>query len=74
MTVAITVIHVAVCFILISVILLQAGRGQGLTGASFGSGNVQDSGTSRLGIYIKTYRISILVYRNSRTGTGLESH
>lgn len=40
MTVAITVLHVLVCFILILVILLQAGRGQGLTGPSFGSGNV----------------------------------
>jgi preprotein translocase subunit SecG len=33
-------IHVIVCLVLIIVILLQAGRGQGLTGASFG-GNVQ---------------------------------
>ncbi len=41
MSIFITVIHVIVCFVLIGVILLQAGRGQGLTGASFGSGNVQ---------------------------------
>lgn len=40
MTVAITVLHIIVCFILILVILLQAGRGQGLTGPAFGSGNV----------------------------------
>lgn len=40
MTVAITALHVVVCFILILVILLQAGRGQGLAGPSFGSGNV----------------------------------
>ncbi len=40
MTVAITVLHVLVCFILILVILLQAGRGQGLTGPTFGSGDV----------------------------------
>ncbi len=33
-------IHIIVCLVLIVVILLQAGRGQGLTGASFG-GNVQ---------------------------------
>lgn len=34
-------IHVIVCFVLIIVILLQAGRGQGLTGGSFGGGSVQ---------------------------------
>ncbi|MBU9888538.1 MAG: preprotein translocase subunit SecG [Candidatus Omnitrophica bacterium] len=34
-------IHILVCFVLIIVILLQAGRGQGLTGSSFGGGNVQ---------------------------------
>lgn len=41
MSIFITIIHVIVCFVLIGVILLQAGRGQGLTGAAFGSGNVQ---------------------------------
>ena len=41
MTIILTILHVFVCFTLIAVILLQAGRGQGLTGASFGSGNVQ---------------------------------
>lgn len=40
MTIVITVIHVIVCFVLILVILLQAGRGQGLTGPAFGSGDV----------------------------------
>lgn len=41
MTIFLIAIHVIVCLILILVILLQAGRGQGLTGGSFGSGNVQ---------------------------------
>ncbi|MFA7254828.1 MAG: preprotein translocase subunit SecG [Candidatus Omnitrophota bacterium] len=40
MNMLIVCIHVIVCFVLIIVILLQAGRGQGLTGSSFG-GNVQ---------------------------------
>ena len=35
------ILHVAICFILITVILLQAGRGQGLSGANFSGGGVQ---------------------------------
>lgn len=41
MTLFLVTLHVIVCLILILVILLQAGRGQGLTGPSFASGNVQ---------------------------------
>lgn len=40
MNILVVCIHIVVCLVLIIVILLQAGRGQGLTGASFG-GNVQ---------------------------------
>jgi preprotein translocase subunit SecG len=40
MNILVVCIHVLVCLVLIIVILLQAGRGQGLTGSSFG-GNVQ---------------------------------
>lgn len=40
MNMLVVCIHIVVCFVLIIVILLQAGRGQGLTGSSFG-GNVQ---------------------------------
>ena len=40
MTIFVTTVHIIVCFVLIIVILLQAGRSQGLTGSSFG-GNVQ---------------------------------
>lgn len=40
MNILVVCLHIIVCFVLIIVILLQAGRGQGLTGASFG-GNVQ---------------------------------
>lgn len=38
MTILVTLIHVIVCIFLILVILLQAGRGQGLTTSSFGAG------------------------------------
>jgi len=41
MNILVVCIHVVVCLVLIIVILLQAGRGQGLTGGSFGGGNVQ---------------------------------
>jgi len=41
MNILVVSIHVIVCLVLIIVILLQAGRGQGLTGGSFGGGNVQ---------------------------------
>ena len=41
MTIALVVLHVMICFILIAVILLQAGRGQGLTGSSFTGSGVQ---------------------------------
>ena len=40
MNILVVCLHVIVCLVLIIVILLQAGRGQGLTGSSFG-GNVQ---------------------------------
>ncbi len=36
MTTAISIVHILVCFVLILVILLQAGRGSGLSWGSFG--------------------------------------
>lgn len=41
MGIVLVVLHVLICFILIAVILLQAGRGQGFGGSSFGGGGVQ---------------------------------
>lgn len=46
-----TILHVAVCFILVLVILLQAGRGQGL-GNTFTSGNVQSLLGTRAGDFL----------------------
>ncbi len=52
MTILITILHVIVCFVLIAVILLQAGRGQGLTGATFGSGNVQSLFGTKASVFL----------------------
>jgi len=37
MSIFLTVLHIIVCLVLVTVILFQAGRGQGLTGSSFGA-------------------------------------
>ncbi|MDD5217345.1 MAG: preprotein translocase subunit SecG [Candidatus Omnitrophica bacterium] len=52
MTVILVVLHVIVCFVLILVILLQAGRGQGLATSSFGGGNVQTLFGTRAGDFL----------------------
>ncbi len=52
MGIFLTVIHVVACLTLILVILLQAGRGQGLASASFGSGNVQSLFGTRAGDFL----------------------
>jgi len=41
MHIFLTVLHVTVCLSLIAIILLQVGKGHGLSGASFGSGGAQ---------------------------------
>lgn len=63
MTIFLTVIHVIVCLILILVILLQAGRGQGLSGPSFASGNVQSLLGTRAGDFLtKATSISAICF------------
>lgn len=63
MSIFITIIHVLVCFVLILVILLQAGRGQGLTGATFGSGNVQSLfGTKASSFLTKATSVSAICF------------
>lgn len=62
MTILVVCIHVIVCLVLIVVILLQAGRGQGLTGASFG-GNVQSLfGTKASSFLTKATTISAILF------------
>ncbi len=63
MAILVTILHVIVCLVLILVILLQAGRGQGLTGATFGSGNVQSLFGTRAGDFLtKATTISAICF------------
>ncbi len=52
MTILVVILHVICCLLLIGVILLQGGRGQGLTGPTFGSGNVQSLFGTRAGDFL----------------------
>lgn len=62
MSILVVCIHVIVCLVLIIVILLQAGRGQGLTGANFG-GNVQSLfGTKANSFLTKATSVSAIVF------------
>lgn len=63
MTIFITIIHIIVCLVLILVILVQGGRGQGITGPSFGSGNVQSLFGTRAGDFLtKATSISAICF------------
>ncbi|MSR76906.1 MAG: preprotein translocase subunit SecG [Candidatus Omnitrophica bacterium] len=76
MIVFVTALHVVVCFVLILVILLQAGRGQGLAGPSFSSGNVQSLfGTSAGDFLTKATSVSAICFLFTSIGLGyIESH
>lgn len=63
MTLFLTLLHILVCFVLIVVILIQGGRGQGLTGPSFGSGNVQSLfGTRAADFITKATSVSAICF------------
>ena len=63
MTILLVVVHVTICFILIAVILLQAGRGQGLTGSSFTGSGVQSLfGTRAADFLTKATTVSALLF------------
>ena len=76
MSVALIVLHVIVCLVLILVILLQAGRGQGLGGASFGGGNVQSLlGTKTSSFFTKATSVCAILFLFTCIGlTLLEAH
>ncbi len=63
MTILVTILHVLVCLVLIIVILVQGGRGQGLSGPSFSSGNVQSLfGTQAADFLTKATSVSAICF------------
>ena len=63
MTLLLTIVHIVVCLILIVVILIQGGRGQGLSGPSFASGNVQSLfGTQAADFLTKATTVSAICF------------
>lgn len=63
MNLVLVILHVMICFILIAVILLQAGRGQGLTGASFTGSGVQSLfGTRTADFLTKATTVSAILF------------
>ncbi len=62
-TTLVVILHVIVCLVLIFVILVQGGRGQGITGPSFGSGNVQSLfGTRAADFLTKATSVSAICF------------
>lgn len=63
MGMVLVVLHVIICFILIAVILLQAGRGQGLGGSSFTASGVQSLlGTRTADFLTKATTVSAILF------------
>lgn len=63
MGIVLTVIHVVICFILSAVILLQAGRGQGLASSSMSTGGVQSLfGTRTADFLTKATTVSAILF------------
>ncbi len=63
MTLFLTLVHITVSLVLIVVILIQGGRGQGLSGPSFASGNVQSLfGTQAADFLTKATTVSAICF------------
>ena len=63
MAILLVAVHVVACFILIVVILIQGGRGQGLTGGSFTGGGVQSLfGTRAADFLTKATSVSAILF------------
>lgn len=62
-TILLTILHIVFCLVLVFVILVQGGRGQGMTGNAFGSGNVQSLfGTRAADFLTKATSISAICF------------
>ncbi len=71
MILLLTIVHVIICIVLILVILLQAGRGQGLSGPSFGGGNVQSLfGTGAADFLTKATSVCAILFLFTAIGLG----
>ncbi len=75
-TILLTLLHIAFCFVLIFVILVQGGRGQGISGPAFGSGNVQTLfGTRGADFMTKATSVSAILFIFTCLGLNMiESH
>lgn len=63
MAIFVTIIHVIVCLLLIAIILLQVGKGHGLTGASFGSEGAQSIFGTKTGVFLsKATTVTAIVF------------
>ncbi|PIQ87298.1 MAG: preprotein translocase subunit SecG [Candidatus Omnitrophica bacterium CG11_big_fil_rev_8_21_14_0_20_45_26] len=62
MTTFIVIIHVIVCFILILVILLQAGRGSGLSWGTFGGTPQSFFGTKSASFLAKATSVAAIIF------------
>ena len=63
MAILLVAVHIVACFILIVVILIQGGRGQGLTGGSFTGGGVQSLfGTRAADFLTKATSVSAILF------------
>ena len=76
MQILLVAVHVVICFVLIAVILLQAGRGQGLAGSNFTAGNVQSLfGTRAADFLTKATTVSAILFLFTCIGLDIfESH
>ncbi len=75
MTVLITAIHILVCLVLILVILLQAGRGAGLSWGSFGGDPQSVFGTKSATFLKKATTVSAILFLLTCIGLNIiETH
>lgn len=58
----VTVVHIIVCLMLVGIILLQPGRGQGLTGSAFGDTSQSVFGTKTADVLTKATTVAAVLF------------